>query len=468
MGKELYRFRSIKRLIDNGELEKQVIYFASPEALNDPMEGYRDIYWSGDDVVWTSLFRHYLFCLHHATIVAPLKPSEDLMTDGDIPVFGSICGLATEDWKNLANRTCDTFLSNSKINLLVSRLSSRSIPVKRDELETLFRTIHFFALKVVFDVLIEEGIFEESKRIPSSAESTLDIISNHDFIFGDLTLDSSNDDMNATSFFSFLNRTSKKYLPERVPNANLKTTNTARFLLQDFPASYTRSVEKLCFPKWYAACFIDDYSNSSIWAHYGSEHAGVCLIFDVNESADKLSINLEATSNWSSKGGYTKSWDAFPLHRVTYKNTTSSANFFSSLGLLNIPTLMSMWYSDKNGIISPNLDFVASEKEWRNKYWEKFYEAITLKGEVWKQEREYRAIYTSSIFDLSEHQNRFLNYNFSTLRGVIFGMRIDPESKIKVIKILKEKCRANNRSDFQFYDAYFCSKENKIKRHLID
>ena len=31
------------------ELEKQTIYFASPEELNDPMEGLRDIVWDGDE-----------------------------------------------------------------------------------------------------------------------------------------------------------------------------------------------------------------------------------------------------------------------------------------------------------------------------------------------------------------------------------------------------------------------------------
>ena len=62
---DVYRFRSIDRLLgEYQELEKETIYFASPDQLNDPMEGYRDIVWRGDEIVWTNLFTHYAYCLY--------------------------------------------------------------------------------------------------------------------------------------------------------------------------------------------------------------------------------------------------------------------------------------------------------------------------------------------------------------------------------------------------------------------
>ena len=61
----LYRFRSIDALLDKyQELESQTIYFASPDQLNDPMEGFRDIVWRGDKIVWTNFFKHFVYCLH--------------------------------------------------------------------------------------------------------------------------------------------------------------------------------------------------------------------------------------------------------------------------------------------------------------------------------------------------------------------------------------------------------------------
>ena len=48
-----YRFRSVEQLLgEYSELERQTIFFASLEDLNDPMEGFRDIVWHGDSILW--------------------------------------------------------------------------------------------------------------------------------------------------------------------------------------------------------------------------------------------------------------------------------------------------------------------------------------------------------------------------------------------------------------------------------
>jgi hypothetical protein len=40
MTTRLYRFRPLRRLLDQNELLNQEIFFASPDNLNDPMEGF--------------------------------------------------------------------------------------------------------------------------------------------------------------------------------------------------------------------------------------------------------------------------------------------------------------------------------------------------------------------------------------------------------------------------------------------
>src|ERR1700674_4698245 len=60
----LYRFRPGDVILDKyEELANQEIYFSPPEELNDPMKGYKDVFWSGDHILWRNLFRHYLLCL---------------------------------------------------------------------------------------------------------------------------------------------------------------------------------------------------------------------------------------------------------------------------------------------------------------------------------------------------------------------------------------------------------------------
>ena len=49
---KFYRFRSIKKFLAPcfHELERQTAFFASLDDLNDPMEGFRDLVWSGDHI----------------------------------------------------------------------------------------------------------------------------------------------------------------------------------------------------------------------------------------------------------------------------------------------------------------------------------------------------------------------------------------------------------------------------------
>jgi len=75
----LYRFRPADAVLDKyEELAKQEIYFCPPGELNDPMEGYKDVFWLGDRIVWCNLLRHYMLCLlQTASLCLPLGPKFD-------------------------------------------------------------------------------------------------------------------------------------------------------------------------------------------------------------------------------------------------------------------------------------------------------------------------------------------------------------------------------------------------------
>ena len=77
VGNSFYRYRSIKSLLgEHKELEAQTIYFAGPDELNDPMEGFQDVFWEGDYVLWKNLIRHYVLCLLMSFEVATIMSSE--------------------------------------------------------------------------------------------------------------------------------------------------------------------------------------------------------------------------------------------------------------------------------------------------------------------------------------------------------------------------------------------------------
>ena len=63
-----YRMRSLDRLLGDkwrendskyGELEKQEIYFASPNEINDHMEGFGSIVFKGDKILMFIIYKYF-------------------------------------------------------------------------------------------------------------------------------------------------------------------------------------------------------------------------------------------------------------------------------------------------------------------------------------------------------------------------------------------------------------------------
>ena len=64
MTEYFYRYRPIKAVLDEfHELENQEIYFSTTDEFNDPMEGFKDLLWRGDEIVWRNFLKHYILCI---------------------------------------------------------------------------------------------------------------------------------------------------------------------------------------------------------------------------------------------------------------------------------------------------------------------------------------------------------------------------------------------------------------------
>jgi len=131
----LYRYRPASAVLEEfGELEHEEIYFSTTEELNDPMEGFKDLFWSGDEIVWRSLLKHYVFCLlemtYHAFVMGPefdrkyvervaLAAPDSLP---DAPIKGIYKALAA------------AFLKDRAVAAFLTAVASRKQPVRRNEL----------------------------------------------------------------------------------------------------------------------------------------------------------------------------------------------------------------------------------------------------------------------------------------------------------------------------------------------
>ena len=172
MVSHLYRFRSTYAALDGRkELEEQHIYFAPSEKLNDPMEGYKDVFWTGDLIVWRNLLRHYLLCLLQCFLLPPMCDNAGLKK----LVFSAPENLLSTTEKAIYQKMCEAFRGDANIQQHLEALSTRSAPVRRDELNYYLRSLHAFALRTLMASLEQygiKGIFRDLDAVRSLATTT--------------------------------------------------------------------------------------------------------------------------------------------------------------------------------------------------------------------------------------------------------------------------------------------------------
>jgi len=108
----IYRFRPINSILSEedlkgenlnnkksyDELRAQEVYHSPLHLLNDPMEGYMDIVWQGDNVVWKNLIKHYVICLEHVINLSFLLSKEDILNPA---IFQYLRNIAIYPPKNI-------------------------------------------------------------------------------------------------------------------------------------------------------------------------------------------------------------------------------------------------------------------------------------------------------------------------------------------------------------------------------
>lgn len=463
-GSTLYRFRSVTNLLgDYQELEKQSIFFASPELLNDPAEGFRDIYFKGDSVLWGNLFKNYLLCVVDVALsyfyYGEAKEIEfnvaTLATENDIPF----------ELKDVWSAICSGFLGDKFVVLLLNNIVKYRSNVSQYELSYYISYLHPIALSCVFEQFNKAGIIRfnttsaaniAEKNILDEAffKSINDMFDRH----GEELVDEIfiNHQLHAQQFF---------LVHEHVNNIQL---SNKKLLLSGLPFFYIRYIEQFMYPNWFTACFMSSATNSSVWGNYGDNHTGVCLIYNTElNSQDEHCLRL-----YNYIVGYSSSSDGpilgdaqFKFYSVRYTHKQDQLNFFESLGRLPIPIVNDQWLTDDNGRRSDN--FLTFNSEWRNKYWNGFYPSITQKTRDWEYENEHRLIINNMSGSYSP-PGVALNYDFKSLKGIIFGIKTTDENKLKIIEVVKRKIHENNHYDFRFHQAYYCRHSGEIKSKELE
>ena len=263
-----------------------------------------------------------------------------------------------------------------------------------------------------------------------------------------------------------------KYNLRNIPLEN--SEKNRQLLLLDFNGTYVKELEKLLWPRWYAACFTKTDSNSSLWANYGDSHKGVCLIFDAVDTSETSTLALRRVTGWDSdsNGHWKEKWNvvSMPFHDVSYSDKPGEIDFFRNIGMLPTPALMKLWYTDEAGNTSECASHIEPGEglePWRKKHWGEYVRDIIFKSEDWKHEQECRLILHGLLEDSLGERHRALTYEFHSLKGIIFGIRTSDEDKVNVIEIIQRKCQENNLTDFKFFQAYYSPERGDIHKYEI-
>ena len=476
---EVYRFRSTKQLLEEPyqELQRQSIYFASPEQLNDPMEGFHDFVWSGDKIVWTNLFKHYLHCLHWAYLLVTISGDEIAFETDQIPIAGRwdepLTTQMSELFSEIWNRICDEL----RLPDLVKKIATTRGKVRHNELLFYLDCMHLQAIERIQEVYVERGLAPEAERQQDERTLSEFLLAGSNFFELIPQVEAEHENFSDVMFsISYQMRVGQRLRHRyNLRYASSETSQRNRqFLLLDFPTIYVEQLHKLLWPQWYAACFARSFNNSSLWANYANSHKGICLIFDAVETNDASTLELEHVTGWSSdvRSGSKEHWDFAPLsfQDVSYSARPGEIDFFRNIGMLPISALMKLWYADEAGNISECASHVKPEMDlgpWRKEHWADYERDIILKSRDWEHEQECRLVLHGLLEDSLDDRRRTLKYGFHSLKGIIFGIRTSEEDKIKIIEVLYRKCQENNRADFKFFQAYYSPEHGDIREHEI-
>ena len=450
MSKLFYRFRSTARILKDKELENQEIYFASTEELNDPMEGFKDLVFNGDKIVWKNFFKHYLMCIERISSLYIISGEEHYnITLNDIPIYNGFDNFPTPMYKNLFEKISKEFFDIC--GEFIEKISTRTTPIRRSELSMYLDTIHFIAIKIV------ERNYEEEKFIPKEEETLkndFDIIPNMIKLIDSVEEWLKEDDgiNKANVLISIQKQINEELnLIRDVNNKLFLTAPNRNFILLDFVNNYLNSIEKLTYPKSYISCFSGEEAsfNSSLWGHYGDGHKGVCLIFKSNEDETLTFTNTKI--GYGSNGVILGTTNQ-TFYKVDYTDTFVEIDFFRSLGRLTIPTLEG-WYHDENNSFSNIINEVLGNQDmWRTKYWDTYQKNGLIKTKDWQYEDEYRLILNAGMDREIDETYRLLKYDFNNLKGLIFGIKTTREEKLKI---------------FEFYQADYCHINKNIQHRKL-
>lgn len=453
---KFYRFRSVQALLDWGEIEDEYIYLSPKDDLNDPQEGYLNLVFQGDSIVWSNFFKNYIFSLYSVWFKLILSGEEHTkeMLEDDIYVSfdPTLKDGMSRNYNWIFPKLCRMFFKESVIQKLIKSLSTQEKKFSQSELAPLMFYAHVVLLQKLICLSIRHGIISPK---PISA-LILDYVCSVKFAKKQIKI-ISEIIKNNKGKRRILNKKNKQINRIISKGSNelgemiVSPVNKNLDILIKFSKIYINKLTQLVSPDCYVASFATGYSNPLMWAHYGDSGKGACLIFTIDfKEGDSPYLLPQKENNRKIK------CDGLKMRKVKYIKTLGERgnfNFFSNLCSRGELFLKQWFYLDgaKSNMIEKHWSF---KKNGKKKYIKKIYRALRNKYKQYDYEDEYRTVILS--FDRDDYVSKEISkwkYKFDNLTGIIFGVRTEEKVKSEIIRIINDKCKKYKIKNFNFYQA---------------
>lgn len=470
----LYRFRNCKSLLEHKELQEEYFWFSNVSELNDPSEGFINFYWQGDSIAWLGLFKNYVWQLYEYVANSPLFIDDvDKLNklffvyswqfnNEDLPIRRireNIEKIVTED-ANIKD-ICDILEKKNQIVTICGLMN-------------IFKMLNYEALHIINKVIEKEGfakyipwlkwslenIFYTSKYKSLAAmlsswlnddqEKVKNIMTNK-LAYDELSIFGFND----SDFLNEKDEKKKNYFETMITALN-------------FSELYIPQMMKFAFMNSYTCSFAKYDDSSAMWGNYADNHSGIALMYDYAD--DMRNIELKKIPNVKAeKSGNVGKKRELIFSQVEYSDNIPKFNWFEVLGKL-FGDERKHWLIDGKKESALLKKMYSNEKEYLDVLLDIDKKRMLHKSSCWNYENEYRCFPSNWIVEFyGENEiGQKYKYDFADLYGIIFGIRTSYEDKLKIINIVRDKCRKHKRNKFEFYQAYFDYDSDKIKKYKLD
>ncbi|MFW1850122.1 DUF2971 domain-containing protein [Acinetobacter guillouiae] len=460
---EFYRFRSLKNLFNQydefdksqikryGELEEQTIFFPETHQLNDPMEGYRNLVWKGDEILWTNFIRNFM--VFYSIIISKIDENKSI-ENIEYKKIKYQFFMEFRNFNAVKNKKTGEFYTNDQIS-----------NIKEEELNDLEFIPKIDLLNIPFLPLLEIVNFKKliqllvSNTIPNyKIELILGIIllNIHNFLFSPSSGYFEDDSLAEIDKIIKTDEYTPLKREERL--LSIDQSNIGIDIYFKTINFYLKVINESMFDSWYVTCFMTKNDNPIVWSHYAENHQAICFIFKTIDESNKHYLNLRNNEKIVKK---------FELNKVEYdENKRNELNPFENFGMLMYDDLYNQWLIF-NKKVSKIKERVYSDS-FTNDYRANQFNDLLVKSNHWDYENEYRIILSDIMEFYKKPQMRSFQYDYNQLTGLIIGINTDQSILSKIVDVIRLlQIKFNRKDDFTIKQAYYCFEDKKIKSYDI-